>query len=151
MFYGAGQMMYYDIGGWDVSKVTSMNHMFCDNRELRSLDLSKWDVSSLRTVYCMFDDNVKLTTIGDVSHWNTVNLIDAGAWLNECCSFVGDNTGTLDLSGWDTRNLKSTGEMFVRTKIRTIDLTGWTFESMTNDGWEDAGHSQGSASVPGVC
>ena len=139
MFYGAGQMMYYDIGGWDVSKVTSMNHMFCDNRELRSLDLSKWDVSSLRTVYCMFDDNVKLTTIGDVSHWNTVNLIDAGAWLNECCSFVGDNTGTLDLSGWDTRNLKSTGEMFVRTKIRTIDLTGWTFESMTNDGWEDAG------------
>ena len=138
MFYGAGQMTFYDIGRWDVSKVVSMNHMFCDNFKLRSLDLSAWDVSSVRTMYCMFDDNVKLITIGDVSRWNTASLIDAGGWLNEASSFVGDNTGTLDLSGWDTRNLKTVGEMFLHTAIHTIDLTGWTFDSITNDLWEGA-------------
>lgn len=139
MFYGAAQMTFYDIGGWNVSKVESMNHMFCDNRELRQLDLSKWDVSSLKTVYAMFDDNVKLVTIGDVSHWNTVNLIDAGGWLNDCSVFTGDNTGKMDLSGWDTRNLKCTGEMFYLTKIHTLDLSGWTFDAMTNETWEGTG------------
>ena len=138
MFYGAGQMTNYDVACWDVSKVESMNHMFCDNHKLRSLDLSGWDVSSLKTVYDMFDDNYKLKTIGDVSHWNTANLIDAGGWLNNASSFVGDNYGMLDLSGWDTRNLKSAGEMFLNTKICTIDLSGWTFDSITNDIWEGA-------------
>lgn len=140
MFYGAGQMKTYDIARWNVSKVESMNHMFCDNFKLRSLDLSKWDVSSLKTIYDMFDDNINLKTIGDVSHWNTANLVDAGGWLNEAKSFVGDNYGVLDLSGWDTSNLKSAGEMFLNTtKIHTIDLSGWTFDSITNDLWEGTG------------
>ena len=139
MFYGAGKMTQYDISGWNVSKVESMNHMFCDNASLRALDLSKWDVSSLKTIYNMFNDNQALKTIGDVSQWNTSNLIDAGCWLNYCTTFVGDNSGTLDLSGWDTSNLKSASEMFIGTKIRTIDLTGWTFDSITNDPWEGAG------------
>ena len=139
MFYGASKMTYYDVSRWNVSKVESMNHMFCDNRSLLSLDLSNWDVSSLKTVYCMFDDNVSLKTIGDVSHWNTVSLIDAGGWLNECSSFVGNNEGTLDLSGWNTNNLKAAGEMFLRTKIQIIDLSGWTFDSITNDKWEGTG------------
>lgn len=139
MFYGAGKMTYYDVARWDVSKVESMNHMFCDNFQLRMLDLSAWDVSSVKTMYCMFDDNRKLTTIGDVSHWNTASLIDAGAWLNGARSFVGNDMGMLDLSGWDTRNLKSTGEMFYYTGLHEIDLSGWSFDSLTNDGWEGAG------------
>ncbi len=140
MFYGAGKMTYYDISRWDVSRVESMNHMFCDNRSLVSLDLSNWDVSSLKTIFCMFDDNVSLKTIGDVSHWNTSNLIDAGGWLNECSSFIGDKTGTLDLSGWNTSNLKAAGEMLLNnSSLHIIDLTGWTFDSVTNDKWEGTG------------
>ncbi len=139
MFYGAGQMTFYDIANWNVSSVESMNHMFCDNFQLKSLDLSKWDVSSVKTMYCMFDDCSHLKTIGDVSHWNTSSLIDAGGWLNWATSFVGNNEGVLDLSGWDTSNLKAVGEMFLKTRIRTIDLSGWTFDSITNDKWDGAG------------
>ena len=140
MFYGAGQMTYYDIGKWNVSKVESMNHMFCDNYQLRSLDLSAWDVSNVKTMFCMFDDAQKLKTIGDVSHWNTVSLIDASGWLNDARSFIGDNLGALDLSGWNTANLKAVGEMFLNTKLHTIDLSGWSFDSITNDRWEGWGH-----------
>lgn len=139
MFYGAGQMTYYDVSRWDVSKVESMNHMFCDNNRLASLDLSRWDVSNVKTMYCMFDDCHSLKTIGDVSRWNTSSLIDAGGWLNYASSFVGNNEGILDLSGWNTGNLKAVGEMFLYTKIHTIDLTGWSFDSITNDRWEGAG------------
>ncbi len=140
MFYGAGQMTFYDVSRWDVSKVESMNHMFCDNYKMVSLDLSKWDVSNVKTMYCMFDDCQALKTIGDVSHWNTDSLIDAGGWLNDARSFVGNNEGLLDLSGWNTTNLKAAGEMFLNTKIHTIDLSGWIFDSITNDTWEGWGH-----------
>ena len=140
MFYGAGQMTYYDVARWNVSKVESMNHMFCDNYELLSLDLSNWNVSNVKTMYCMFDDCQKLKTIGDVSHWNTASLIDAGGWLNDARSFVGDNEGFLDLSGWNTTNLKAAGEMLLNTKVHTVDLSGWIFDSITNDTWEGWGH-----------
>ena len=138
MFYGAGNMTHYDIANWDVSKVESMNHMFCDNFKLESLDLSKWDVSNVKTMYDMFDDDRALTTLGDVSHWNTASLIDVGGFLNGATSFVGDN-GTLDLSGWNTSNLKVAGEAFRATKLQTIDLTGWSFDSITNERWEGTG------------
>lgn len=138
MFYGAGRVTYYDIADWDVSSVESFNHMFCDNFKLESLDLSSWNVSNVKTMYCMFDDNYALTTIGDVSHWDTSSLIDAGGWLNFARSFVGDN-GTLDLSGWNTENLMSAGEMFRAIKCNTIDLSGWTFDSITNSSWSGAG------------
>ena len=138
MFYGAGQMTYYDIANWDVSKVESFNHMFTDNFKLESLDLSRWNVSSVKTMYNMFDDDRALTTIGDVSHWNTASLIDVGGWLNGATSFVGNN-GTLDLSGWNTGNLKVAGEAFRATKLQTIDLSGWDFGSITNDMWECTG------------
>ena len=138
MFYGAGNMTHYDIAGWDVSSVESFNHMFCDNFKLESLDLSAWDVSNVKTMYDMFDDNYALTTIGDVSHWNTSSLIDAGGWMNFARSFVGEN-GILDLSGWNTKNLMSVGEMFRSVKCETIDLSGWTFDSITNNSWPDAG------------
>ncbi|MBR5389120.1 BspA family leucine-rich repeat surface protein [Candidatus Saccharibacteria bacterium] len=138
MFYGAGQMTSYDVSDWDVSKVESFSHMFCDNRKLASLDLSRWNVSSVKTMNNMFDDNYKLTTVGDVSHWNTSSLLDAGGWINWCTSFVGDN-GTLDLTGWDTSNLKSAQEMFRDTKLEVIDLTGWTFDAISKTKWEGAG------------
>lgn len=138
MFYGAGQMTYYDISNWNVSKVESMNHMFGDNFSLRTLDLSRWDVSYVKTMYCMFDDNINLKTIGDVSHWNTTSLIDVGGWINGATSFVGDNYGTMDLSGWNTSNLKTAAEMFRGAQIRIIDLSGWTFDSITNDLWDGA-------------
>ncbi len=139
MFYGAGEMTYYDISRWNVSKVESMNHMFCDNFSLISLDLSKWDVSNLKTIHCMFDDCHALKTIGDVSCWNTTSLIDAGGWLNWAKSFVGNNEGVLNLSGWNTSNLKAAGEMFLYTKLHKIDLSGWSFGSITNNRWEGAG------------
>ena len=138
MFYGNGQMTSYNISDWDVSKVESFNHMFCDNFKLTSLDLSGWNVSNVKTMYDMFDDASSLTTIGDISRWNTASLIDVGGFLNGASSFIGDN-GTLDLSGWNTANLKVTGEMFRATKLHYINLTGWTFNSITNDAWDGAG------------
>lgn len=154
MFYGAGQMTHYNISGWNVSKVEGMQHMFCDNFMLESLDLSGWNMSSVKTIYDMFDDARSLTTLGDISHWSTANLIDAGGFLNGATSFVGDN-GALDLSGWDTSNLLAAGEMFRETPLTTIDIRGWDFSKLTNDSWEGAGsgiyyETGNTSSYPGL-
>ena len=78
-------MTQYDISGWNVSKVESMNHMFCDNASLRALDLSKWDVSSLKTIYNMFNDNQALKTIGDKAFENCIDLISIYNYRERPC------------------------------------------------------------------
>ncbi len=138
LFYGAGNMTAYNISGWDVSKVQSFNHMFCDNFKLVSLDLSRWDTGSVKIAYNMFDDARSLVDFGDISHWDTKNLIDVGGFLNGASSFVGNN-GTLDLSGWNTNGLLAAGEMLRATRLTTVDLTGWVFDSATNSNWPGSG------------
>ena len=138
MFYGMGALEELDVSNWNVSKVQSFNHMFCDNFKLKSLDLSGWDVSSVKTMHNMFDDNYELTTVGDISHWNTESLIDVGGMFNGCKLFIGVN-GTIDLSGWNTSNLKVTGEMFRNVAAEVIDLRGWDLSSITNSTWDGAG------------
>ena len=138
MFYGAGNMTAYNISGWDVSKVQSFNHMFCDNFKLVSLDLSRWNTGNVKIAYNMFDDARSLVDFGDISHWDTKNLIDVGGFLNGASSFVGNN-GTLDLSGWDTSGLLAAGEMLRATRLTTVDLTGWVFDSATNSNWPGSG------------
>ena len=135
-----GDVSFMD--GWNVSNVKNMKSLFDYCFSLGNISaLASWDVSSVKTICDMFDDCHALKTIGDVSHWNTANLIDAGGWLNWAKSFVGNNEGVLDLSGWNTQKLKAAGEMFLKTQIRIIDLTGWTFDSITNDRWEGAGRN----------
>jgi len=138
LFYGAGNMTAYNISGWDVSKVQSFNHMFCDNFKLVSLDLSRWDTGNVKIAYNMFDDARSLVDFGDISHWDTKNLIDVGGFLNGASSFVGNN-GTLDLSGWNTSGLLAAGEMLRATRLTTVDLTGWVFDSATNSNWPGSG------------
>ena len=42
-----------DISEWDVSNVTNMSGMFCDNKSF-NCDLSKWDVNNVRDMGEMF-------------------------------------------------------------------------------------------------
>ncbi len=139
MFYGMGALEELDVSKWNVSKVESFNHMFCDNFKLEALNLTRWDVSSVKTMFNMFDDNYKLRTVGDISHWNTINLIDVGGMFNGCNLFVGVN-GTIDLSGWNTSNLKVTGEMFRNVAAEVIDLRGWDLSSITDSTWSGTGN-----------
>ena len=139
MFYGQGAQTELDISKWNVSNCTSFNHMFCDNNKLKKLDLSKWDVSNVKTVYDMFDDCYALTTIGNVSNWNTSNMVDLGGFMNGCNNFEGSN-GTLDLSGWDTSNVISMGEMFrACKKLTQIKLNNFDTSKVTDGSWTGAG------------
>lgn len=139
VFYGQGvNLTALDLSRWDVSSVASMNHMFADCRRLESLDLSGWNVQYLETVCNMFDDCYALTTIGDVSHWQTNSLIDISGFLNGCTSFEGTN-GTLDLSGWNTSGIKAAQEVFRAIRVSSINLCGWNLSGVNGDAWMGAG------------
>ncbi|SVE42337.1 uncharacterized protein METZ01_LOCUS495191, partial [marine metagenome] len=60
-----------DIGSWDVSSVTTMNHMFRDTDAFNQ-DISSWDVSSVTAMNHMFRDTDAFNQ--DLSGW-CVSLI----------------------------------------------------------------------------
>ena len=94
----------------------------------------RWTIAHL--YQCVLDqeehlkDTVFVTTLDSYVHYLLTGEKNTG---------VGDASGMLDLSGWDTGNLKAVGEMFLKTKISKVDLSGWTFDAITNDRWEGAG------------
>ena len=139
MFRGAGSLANIDgVEDFDTSSAIKMNGMFWNNK-VTSLDLTGWDVSNVTTIEHLFRGCSKLETL-DVSNWNVsnvtnmsdvfgtpvVNTLDLSHWTNSKVKtmdymFQGGKYTELDLSGFDTSNVTNMGYMFNETgKIETV-------------------------------
>ncbi|MDF7663116.1 BspA family leucine-rich repeat surface protein [Bifidobacterium sp. ESL0763] len=91
------------IGGmpnWDMSGAKNLNAMFKGCSKLESVDLSNWDTSSALDMDGLFEKDGSLTDLSSVSGWNTSRVNTMGAVFDR-----DENLTSLDVSGWDTRNV----------------------------------------------
>jgi surface protein len=165
-----------DISGWDTSNCTNMLGMFQINCSLQELDLSRWDVSRVKDFGNMFyghknytSDGVimKLTSVGDLSGWNTGSATNMSQMFNYCiCLRSVDVSGwdvsgvtadnglyrtfaecwalkEMDFSRWDTSNVKSLNSMLSGTNLEKItigdkfDLKGSVVPTPAGGTWYD--------------
>uniref|UniRef100_UPI00384F928F BspA family leucine-rich repeat surface protein n=1 Tax=Limosilactobacillus antri TaxID=227943 RepID=UPI00384F928F len=134
--------MFYDmplqkdlsfVNNWNTANVRNMSYMFAEDPNLTRLDLSKWDVGKVGTdqpgqnysLAAMFADDRALTSVGDISHWNTANVHDTRYMFGNTASL-----SNLDLSGWDTSNLEIAGHMFERSGVKEVNLSNWDFHNL---------------------
>ncbi|WEV75107.1 BspA family leucine-rich repeat surface protein [Bifidobacterium sp. ESL0800] len=90
------------IGKWDVSKNTSFDAFFKDDASLTSLDLTGWHTDSARgAIHAIFRNNHALKEVKGLKDLNVSNVINI-----EEAFYGADNLTSLDLSGWDTRNVR---------------------------------------------
>ncbi len=146
------------------SYVNSANGAFADMQNITTLDLSGWtlNTTSTYTLRGLCRNNLKMTSVGDLSGWNTskctglesafcgcskLESVDCHGWnLSSCTSFYDSNYGstfeactsltTLDLSGW-TLNTTSTYSMRELcngdTALTTVGgLSGWNLSKCTS-------------------
>ena len=105
------QFKYIDISEWDVLNIKSMNSMFFDCEELKSVgDLSSWDVSNVTDMSFMFCDCNCLNP--DVSSWDVSNVTDMSSMFYRCRKF------NQDISSWNICNVTDMSFMFDECPIK---------------------------------
>jgi len=117
------------LSGWDVSNVTQMIRMFEGASSLESLDLSDWDTDNVQSMYRMFAGASSLMYVGDLSDWNTSSVTNIARMFNGVSSLT-----TLDLFGWDTRNVEYMSQMFYHASglVSIEGLSGWDTSNVTS-------------------
>ena len=116
-----------NIDGWDISKLTNANYMFCNfTNNNKYLDLSVLDFSNVTKVDNMFEgcnvDNV------DIRNLN-LNLAKLSS-----LPFKSVKGTVLDLSNYDITGLKRTYGLGYFCDCSTIDLTNWKTTEVTDMG-----------------
>ena len=101
---------------------------FSSNDKLTKLDLTNLDVSKLYSFSDMFSGNHQLTTVGDLSDWNTSHNTDISYMFYDDLNL--QNIGTLDK--WNTSNIVFMAHAFDSTpNLATIgDLSQWQTSSV---------------------
>lgn len=143
-----------DVSNWKTPALEDMSGTFYDCWELESLNLEGWDVADVKYMSLTFGTDLKssLTTIGDVSQWNTSNVETMALMFYDCYSllsvdvsqwnvanvtdmesmFYGCNSLTvLDVSRWNVSKVECMSEMFRSCeKLSVIDISGWNCSSL---------------------
>lgn len=109
MFEGCSNFIGIGLDNWELSKLEYANFMFA-NCENFNQDLSKWDPCRLKHTIKMFYNCEKLKGTG-LEHWTTSSLEDMKSMFDGCLSL------DVDLSKWDTTNVKYYDNYFLDSRI----------------------------------
>ena len=142
-----------DVSKWNTSNAEDMSDMFSEyGRSSTSLNqapaVSKWNTSNVSNLASMFEkygfsSNLKSTP--DVSNWNTSKVENMDFTFSDYACH--SSFECLNLSNWDTRNVKESWYMLDDMKLKSIilgsyfslDLSHFPHGNLTNSkGEEDA-------------
>ena len=85
-----------------INNVTNMNEMFYECSSLSSLpDISKWNTNNVTDMSKMFSKCSSLSSLPDISKWNTNNVTNMKCLFSGCSSL----SSLPDISKWNTNNL----------------------------------------------
>ena len=116
-----------DTSSWDTNKVTNMTNMFFNCNSLSSLDVSKWNTSKVTSLTNMFYNCKSLTSL-DVSKWNTRNVTNMSAVFYICKSL-----SSLDVSKWNTSKVINMNSMFMNCgSLTSLDVSKWDTKNVTD-------------------
>ena len=92
-----------------ITNITNMSYMFYGCSSLSSLpDISKWNTSNVTDMSCMFDRCSSLSSLPDISKWNTSNVTNMSCMFYGCSSL----SSLPDISKWNTSNVTNMSGMF---------------------------------------
>ena len=92
-----------DISSWDVSSVTTMNHMFVGATAFNQ-PIGEWDVSNVIDMWGMFGSNGAFNQ--PIGNWDVSNVTTMSGMFNAAEAF------NQDISSWDVSNVIYMDSMF---------------------------------------
>ena len=110
-----------DIGGWDVSKVTSMSSMFQSTPF--NQDIGGWDTSSVTSMSNMFNGASSFNQ--DIGSWDTGSVTNMSNMFRSASSF------NQDIGGWDTSSVTNMALMFQNAILFNQNISNWDVSSVS--------------------
>jgi len=114
-----------------INNITNMSHIFDGCRSLSSLsDISKWNTNNVTNMSSLFYDCSSLSSLRGISKWNTNNVTDMSYMLFGCKSL----SSLPDISKWNTNNVTDMSSMFDGCKSLSSlpDISKWNTNNITN-------------------
>ena len=116
-----------DTSSWDTNKVTNMFNMFYRCNSLSSLDVSKWDTGKVTNMANMFFNCNSLSSL-DVSKWDTRNVTNMSSVFYICKSL-----SSLDVSKWNTSKVTNMNSTFMNCgSLTSLDVSKWDTKNVTD-------------------
>ena len=114
-----------------IDKVTNMSDMFRGCSSLSSLpDISKWNTNNINNMSGMFCRCLSLSSLPDISKWNTYNITNMSGMFIGCSSL----SSLPDISKWNTNNITNMSYMFwgCLSLSSLPDISKWNTNNITN-------------------
>ena len=108
-----------------------MSYLFNSFKSLSSLpNISNWNTNKVIDMSHLFDNCSSLLTLPDLSKWNTSNVTNMSYFFNNCCSLL----SLPDLSKWNTNNVTDMSYLFYNcSSLLTLpDLSKWNTSNVKN-------------------
>lgn len=122
----------FDLGGLDVSQVTSMARMFDSDSELvRITGLGNWNTGKVTDMSYMFNGTSKLSTLDSIEKWDVQQVSNMDYMFSQAFDNACEWPLTLDLSSWNTKSLTKLSHLFYYAGITNLNISNWNLTNMT--------------------
>lgn len=122
----------FDLGGLDVSQVTSMARMFDSDRDLvRITGLGDWNTGKVTDMSYMFNGTSKLSTLDSIEKWDVQQVSNMDYMFSQAFDNACEWPLTLDLSSWNTKSLTKLSHLFYYAGITNLNISNWNLTKMT--------------------
>ena len=107
----------------NTSKITRLSYLFCCCKITSIPDISKWDTSNVESIDHMFLHCFNLKSLPDISKWNTSNIKYFTNLFSDCKNLE----YIPDISKWDTNNLQDMKGLFAAcSSLKSLpDISKW--------------------------
>lgn len=111
---------------WNVSRLKYVWDLFRCRKNLKKIDITGWDVSNVENMYQMFFKCYELEEVVGLSSLDVSKAENMCGMFYEC-----HNLKKIDVSRWDTRNVKHMDYMFDRCE-ELEEIVGLQFLNVSN-------------------
>ena len=114
-----------------INNITNMNEIFNGCSSLSSLpDISKWNTNNVTNMICIFNRCSSLSSLPDISKWNTNNVTNMYGMFSWCSSLL----SLPDISKWNTNNVTNMSCMFswCSSLSSLPDISKWSTNNVTD-------------------
>lgn len=127
LFYNCKNVSTLDVSEIDTSNVNDMHYMFSNCQNVGTLNVSNFDTSNVTNLGNMFQNCSSLTSI-NVNHFNTSSVTNMQGMYQGCSGLTG-----LDLSNFDTTQVTNMSNIFDGCSgLTSLNISSFNTSMVTN-------------------